>query len=52
VLGNEAAVLVNQQQSAGKYNVTFNAANLSSGIYLYCIEAGSLIYTRKMILLR
>lgn len=52
VLGNEVAVLVNQQQSAGKYNVTFNAANLSSGIYLYKIDAEGFSAIKKMQLIK
>lgn len=39
LLGREVSQLVNEQKSAGKYSVTFNAASLSSGIYLYRITA-------------
>jgi len=52
VLGNEVAVLVNQQQSAGKYNVTFNAANLSSGIYLYKIDVEGFSAIKKLLLMK
>lgn len=52
ILGNEAAVLVDGDQPAGFYNVDFNASNLSSGIYLYKIEAESFVQTRKMILIK
>lgn len=56
VLGREVATLVNKEQPAGNYKVTFNATQLSSGIYFYRIsatgEAGSFIQTKKMILLK
>jgi hypothetical protein len=41
VLGNEIATLVNEEKPAGKYEVKFNGAGLSSGIYFYRIKAGS-----------
>ncbi len=52
VLGNEVATLVNEEKQAGIYELYFNASSLSSGVYLYKIQAGSFIETKKMILLR
>lgn len=58
VLGNEVAALVNEEQPAGTYQVSFNTQlstnreQLSSGIYFYQLRAGSFIQTKKMILLR
>ena len=52
VLGRELATLVNEYKLAGKYEVEFDASNLSSGIYFYQIKAGNFIQTRKMILLK
>lgn len=52
VLGNEVATLVNEEKSAGSYEVNFNAAGLSSGIYFYKLQAGSLVETKKMILIK
>ena len=52
VLGNEFAILVNEVQSSGNYEVEFNAEKLSSGIYFYELTAGSIILTKKMILLQ
>jgi hypothetical protein len=52
VLGNETAVLVNEEKIAGNYEVEFDAANLSSGIYFYKLISGSFVETKKMILLR
>lgn len=52
VLGNEVATLVNEQQTAGTYEVEFNASHLSSGIYFYKLTAGGFTQTKKMVLLR
>ena len=52
VLGNEVASLVNREQEEGEHKITFNANNLSAGIYLYKLTAGSFVQTRKMILLK
>jgi subtilisin-like proprotein convertase family protein len=52
VLGNEVAILDNEEKSAGIYEVKFNGSNLSSGIYFYKLQAGSFIDTKKMILMK
>ena len=52
LLGREIITLVNREQPAGEYSVKLNAVNLPSGIYLYRLEAGSFIQTRKMMLLK
>jgi hypothetical protein len=52
VLGNEIATLVNEQKEAGTYNVQFDAQKLSSGVYIYTIQAGDFLESRKMILMR
>ncbi len=52
VLGNEITTLVNDNKSAGKYRISFDASNLSSGVYFYRVSAGSFQEVRKMILLR
>ncbi len=51
-LGKEVATLVNEEKSAGKYEVEFNASFLVSGIYFYQLKAGDFVETRKMILLK
>jgi hypothetical protein len=43
---------VDKFREAGRYEVTFDASQLASGIYLYKLQAGSFIETKKMILLR
>ena len=52
VLGQEVAELVNDVKSAGSYNVTFDASDLTSGMYVYTISAGNYSATRKMMLLK
>ena len=52
VLGREVITLANEELSAGEHEVTFNASQLSSGVYLYQLKAGSVIETKKMVLLR
>ncbi len=52
VLGNEVASLVSKDQNAGYYNVTFNANNLTSGIYFYRLEAGTFSETKKLMLVK
>ncbi|MFZ2322813.1 MAG: T9SS type A sorting domain-containing protein [Ignavibacteriaceae bacterium] len=54
IIGNEVATLVNKEEPAGSYNVQFktNDLHLSSGTYLYRLQAGSFVETKKMILLK
>lgn len=52
ILGNEVATLVNEEKTAGIYEVEFSGKYLPSGIYFYHLNAGSFIETKKMILLR
>ncbi|MDH3269268.1 MAG: T9SS type A sorting domain-containing protein [Ignavibacteria bacterium] len=49
-LGNEVSSLVNETKSAGTFEVIFDAKNLSSGIYYYTLQSGSITETKKMIL--
>jgi N-acetylneuraminic acid mutarotase len=63
ILGNEIATLVNEEKSAGNYEVEFNLPagrqgtssikhQPSSGVYFYQLKAGNFIQTMKMILLK
>ena len=52
VLGREVQTLVNKEQSAGVYNVEFNASKLTSGVYFYRIEAGKFVAVKKLLLLK
>jgi hypothetical protein len=52
LLGQEVATLVNTQQATGAYEVSFDASQLSSGIYFYSIEVNNFTATKKMILMK
>jgi hypothetical protein len=52
VLGREVAKLVNEEKTPGEYSVTFDAFNLSSGIYYYRLHAGSFNSIKKLVVLR
>jgi photosystem II stability/assembly factor-like uncharacterized protein len=52
VLGNEIESLINEVQSAGIYEVTWNAANLPSGIYYYKIHTENYSNSKKMLLVK
>jgi len=51
-LGEEVSQLVNEEKSAGTYEVEFNGKDLTSGIYFYRIQAGDFVETKKMILMK
>jgi hypothetical protein len=52
ILGNEVATLVNDFIQAGTHRITFNAADLASGIYVYKIVYGNKSLVNKMLLLK
>ncbi len=52
ILGQEVAELVNDVKAAGSYNVSFDASNLTSGMYIYKIQSGNFSATRKMLLIK
>ncbi|MDP4192075.1 MAG: T9SS type A sorting domain-containing protein, partial [Bacteroidota bacterium] len=52
ILGKEVASLVNEQKSAGSYEVNFNANSLSAGMYIYELKAGNFTQTKKMMLIK
>ena len=51
-LGQVVAQLVNGELSAGVHDISWNAVNMTSGIYFYTIQADNFIQTRKMLLLK
>ncbi len=52
ILGREVRVLVNAHQNPGQHNITFNADNLASGIYIYTLRTGDFFQSKKMILMK
>jgi hypothetical protein len=49
-LGQLVATLVNSEMGAGDHEVRFDAAGLASGVYLYRLQAGGFVETRKLLL--
>ena len=52
MLGQRVATIINKQLSAGSHSVTFNANSLSSGLYIYKLDANGRTFTRKMMLIK
>jgi hypothetical protein len=50
--GQRVATLVNENKGAGEHQVNFDASNLASGIYVYRLQAGTKMLTRKMALIK
>src|SRR6056297_458382 len=51
-VGRKVATILDQQQQAGEYDVTFNADNFSSGIYYYRLQTSDFVRTRSMVLIK
>jgi len=52
VLGKEVATLVNDEQTSGNYEITFDASKLTSGVYFYKITSGDFSDVKKMLLVK
>ena len=52
MLGNKIKTLVNEQKSAGNYEVRFDASNLSSGMYIYRLITSGFTETKKMLFMK
>ena len=52
LLGNEVVTLVDEIKNAGRYEIRFDASILSSGVYLYNLEAGNHSAMKKLILIK
>jgi hypothetical protein len=52
LLGQVVATLVSADQDAGVHEVRFDAHNLASGVYLYRLDAGKFVQTRKLTIIR
>ena len=51
-LGQQVATLVNGVKNTGQYTITWDASELSSGVYFYRYEAGNTVEMRKMVLVK
>jgi hypothetical protein len=51
-LGKEIETIVSKTQAAGEYEIQWNPSHLTSGVYLYRLQAGEFVETRKMVLMR
>jgi hypothetical protein len=51
-LGQQVATLVQGEQGAGYHEVTFEASGLSSGVYLYRMQAGTFVGVKRLLLVR
>ena len=52
ILGEEVVRLIDETQPAGNYAITWDAANIASGIYFYKLQSGEISLTKKMLLLK
>lgn len=52
ILGQEVETLVDSDQTAGTYEVRFDASKLTSGVYVYQLRSGNFVQSRKMLLVR
>lgn len=52
IQGRLVRTLVNQKQTIGTHSVTFDAQNLSTGVYIYRLKVGATHITKKMLLIK
>jgi hypothetical protein len=52
ITGKKVVTLVDKRQPAGFYSIEWDASNLASGVYLYRLQTGDYVETRKMVLMR
>jgi subtilisin family serine protease len=52
ILGQKVKILVNEQHDAGYYEATFDASNLPSGVYIYRLQVGRYVESKKLMLMR
>jgi FtsP/CotA-like multicopper oxidase with cupredoxin domain len=52
LLGQKVALALNSRMDAGRHSIQFDASDLTSGVYLYRIEANDFVATNKMMLMK
>ena len=52
IIGQEVIRLVNENQQVGNHHIKWDASNVASGVYIYRLQAGEFVQTKKMVLLK
>ncbi|NMB82039.1 MAG: T9SS type A sorting domain-containing protein [Ignavibacteria bacterium] len=52
MIGNEVETLINEEKPAGYHTITFDAENISTGVYFYQLKVGDFVSTKKLILMK
>jgi len=52
VLGEKVKILLDEVKVAGSYSISFNAKDLSAGVYYYTLSAGDYVESKKMMLIK
>jgi len=52
ILGQKIQTLVNEPKMPGRYETTFNNADLANGVYIYILKSGTFVGSKKMIYLK
>ena len=52
ILGSRISTLINKEMSAGTYEAEFDGRRFASGVYIYRIQAGSFVSSKKMLLVK
>jgi glucuronoarabinoxylan endo-1,4-beta-xylanase len=52
ILGREVSVLVNDRKDAGVHELKFDGSSLASGVYLYRLQAGDFVVSKKLMVLK
>ena len=52
LLGQEVATLIDQTKAAGRYEVEWEPARMSSAIYFYRLQAGEFVETKKLVVIK
>jgi len=52
ILGREVSVLVNERREAGVHEVKFDGSKLASGVYVYRLQAGGFVQSKRLVLLK
>jgi hypothetical protein len=52
LLGRQVRTLIDEYRQAGTHTITFNAFHLSSGVYFYSLQAGEMVESKRMVLIK